>query len=128
MTLLCNKFKISIFTLFLISALLYAADAKTKRVVRVGYYTLDNFQEYDKKTNSYRGYSYDYMLAIAQYANWEYEFIPVTFEDALKMLQEGTLDLVNGIQYSEQLAQQFGFSSIASGESCSCLVISPQNT
>lgn len=127
MTLLCNKFKISIFTLFLISALLYAADAKTKRVVRVGYYTLDNFQEYDKKTNSYRGYSYDYMLAIAQYANWEYEFIPVTFEDGLQKVEDGTLDLINGIQNTPELSQHLVFSSIPSGESCTCLVVPLEN-
>lgn len=114
--------------LFATTQLLFGATPKQKRIVRIGYYELNNFQEYDSKTNQYRGYSYDYLLAIAQYANWQYEFVSVTLDDALKMLQEGTLDLVNGIQYSEQLAQQFGFSSIASGESCSCLVISPQNT
>ena len=107
---------------------LSAATTSKKRTVRVGYYDLSNFQEYDEETKQYRGYSYDYMLAIAQYANWEYEFVRVPYDTALKMLKEGSIDLVNGLQYTDQLAQQYGYSAISSGESCTCLVISPDNT
>ena len=73
--------------LFATTQLHFGATPKQKRIVRIGYYELNNFQEYDSKTNQYRGYSYDYLLAIAQYANWQYEFVSVTLDDALKMLQ-----------------------------------------
>lgn len=115
------------FFLFLFQTAQVNATDKPKRIVRVGYYELTNFQEYDKESKQYRGYSYDYMLAIAQYANWEYSFVPVTLEEGLREVQNGTLDLINGIQRTDALSQHLSFCSIPSGESCTCLVVSPDN-
>ena len=99
-----------------------------KRTVRVGYYTLANFQEYDSDTKEYRGYSYDYLQAIAQYAGWQYEFVPVTYENGLKMLENGELDLMNNVTRTDELTGRLSFSSLASGESSTCLVVSPENS
>jgi len=98
------------------------------RKVRVGYYPLSNFQEYDSTTGSYRGYSYDYMLALAQYAGWEYEFVPCTYEEGLQMLEDGEIDLMNNIEKTSTLSGKLYFSTIPSGTSCTCLMVSPDNT
>jgi signal transduction histidine kinase/BarA-like signal transduction histidine kinase len=99
-----------------------------KRTVRVGYYPLANFQEYNSSTQEYRGYSYDYLQAIAQYAGWQYEFVPVTYEEGLKMLEDGELDLMNNVEKTDGLSAQLSFSALASGESSTCLVVSPENS
>jgi len=107
-----------------------AADesAQSPRKVRVGYYPLSNFQEYDSDSDSYRGYSYDYMLALAQYAGWEYEFVPCTYEEGLQMLENGQIDLMNNVEKTNDLSGRLYFSSISSGSSCTCLMVSPDNT
>ena len=99
-----------------------------KRTVRVGYYTLTNFQEYNSSSQEYRGYSYDYLQAIAQYAGWQYQFVPVTYEEGLKMLEDGELDLMNNVDRTDELTSRLSFSSLASGESSTCLVVSPENS
>ena len=50
----------------------YARDGK--KVIRVGFYTMDNYQECDENGN-YSGYFVDYLREISQYTGWEYEFI-----------------------------------------------------
>ena len=106
----------------------HAADrSENLRTVRVGYYNMSNFQEYDAGTGTYRGYSYDYMQAIAQYAGWSYEFVPVTYSEGLRMLENGELDLMNNVQITEELSRHLSYSSLPSGTSCTCLVVSPSN-
>jgi hypothetical protein len=73
------------------------AAGPEKRTVRVGYFTLANFQEYDASDQSYRGYGYDYLMAVAQYAGWNCKLVPVSYDEGLKMLQNGQLDLMNYI-------------------------------
>jgi len=102
--------------------------AASDKKIRVGYYPVENFQEYSESTGTYRGYSYDYMLAVAQYAGWTYEFVPVTYETGLEMLKSGELDLMNGIEKSDLGESDFLFSSLPSGSSCTCLDVLPGNT
>ena len=105
-----------------------AGDGDELRTVRVGYYDVTNFQEYDPETGLYRGYSYDYMLAVAQYAGWKYEFVPVTYDKGLRMLEAGELDLMNNVPITDELSRQLSYSSLPSGTSCTCLVVPPDNT
>lgn len=98
-----------------------AADLRT---VRVGYYPVTNFQEHDE-AGVYRGYSYDFLLAVAQYAGWQYEFVPVTYSQGIRMLEDGQLDLMNGVEKTEENGSRLGFSTLSSGSSWSCLVMKP---
>lgn len=106
-----------------------AEDTKSseKRVVRVGYYTAPSFQEYDSVTDSYSGYSYEYMLALAQYANWEYEFVRVTFSEGVSMLEEGKLDLMNNVAQTGEREPYLNYSSSSSGTNCAYLATNDNN-
>jgi two-component system sensor histidine kinase EvgS len=105
-----------------------SADENIRRV-RVGYYQLNNYQEYDSAANEYRGYSYDYMLAVAQYAGWEYEFVPLdSYDEGLKLLESGDIDLLNNVVKTSALESSLYFSSLPSGESYTCLLVKPDNT
>ena len=114
--------------LLLASALTSVRAADEPRTVRVGYYEMANFQEYDKTSGLYRGYSYDYMLAVAQYAGWQYEFVPVTYDEGLQMLEDGRLDLMNNVAITDELSRQLAYSALPSGSSCTCLVVPQDNT
>ncbi|QHI72456.1 transporter substrate-binding domain-containing protein [Aminipila terrae] len=69
---------------------------KEKKVVKVGYYLYDRYQEVDKN-GVYSGYGYDYLKEISQFAGWDYEFIIASFPDCIRMLENGEVDIVGGI-------------------------------
>jgi len=96
----------------------FAASARTGlRNVRIGYYTMRSFQAeawlkmpYDE---AYEAYSYEYMLALAQYAGWNCEFIPVNYEEGLHMLLQGKLDIMSRAERTPELEQTLAFAAAA---------------
>ena len=86
----------------------YARDGK--KVIRVGFYTMDNYQECDENRN-YSGYFVDYLREISQYTGWEYEFIQMNYSACLKSLNDRNIDLVCGVDYSSFRTSTLDFSA-----------------
>lgn len=86
----------------------YARDGK--KVIRVGFYTLANYQECDENGN-YSGYFVDYLREISQYTGWEYEFIQMNYSACLKSLNDRNIDLVCGVDYSSFRTSTLDFSA-----------------
>lgn len=82
--------------------------AEDRDIIKVGFYLYDSFQEIDSD-GTYCGYSYDCYQQIAQYADWEYEFITGTFSECMEMLQNGEIDLMGGIDKSGYDENDFDF-------------------
>ncbi|MDO5574614.1 MAG: transporter substrate-binding domain-containing protein [bacterium] len=76
--------------------------------VRVAMLQYPNFIDYDTYGNP-SGFSCDYLDEIARYTGWTYQYIPVSFTEAQKMLEEGTLDIVPGTQYTEERAERYDY-------------------
>lgn len=76
--------------------------------VRVAMLQYPNFIDYDAYGNP-SGFSCDYLDEIARYTGWTYEYVPVSFKEAQKMLEEGTLDIIPGTQYTEERAAKYDF-------------------
>lgn len=104
-----------------------AALAQNGRVVRVGYYLYNGFQEHEQATDIYSGYSYEYLMNLAQYTGWTYEFVPCTFTDSLQKLETGEIDLVNNVNRTSEREEHFAFSALPSGENCAYLITRPNN-
>lgn len=84
------------------------AKTSLPKVIRVGWYKNKNFQEMDP--NGYRrGYEYEYLQEMARYGGWRYEYVNGSREECLKMLQEGRVDIVGGLFYTETAARSFDF-------------------
>ena len=82
-----------------------------KRQVKIAYYPVKGFQDYDNQSGLYSGYCYEYLLAIRQYADWDYAFLRVDSKDeALKLVEEGGADLIAGVSRSYQAGGQLSFS------------------
>lgn len=96
-----------------------AAGAE-RQVVRVGYPIQDGLTECDEEGN-YSGYTYEYLLEIAQYTGWEYEFvqIPGDINDSLmtmmEMLAAGELDLMGSTLYNDGMAQLYDYAGYSYG-------------
>lgn len=86
----------------------YARDGK--KVIKVGIYTMDNYQECDENGN-YSGYFVDYLREISQYTGWEYEFIQMNYSACLKSLNDRNIDLVCGVDYSSFRTSTLDFSA-----------------
>ncbi len=104
-----------------------AQAAVVNKVVRVGYYIAPGFQEYNEESGEYSGSSYEYLMAVKQYTGWEYEFVPVTFSDGVKMLQNGELDLMNNVSKTAEREKNLDFSAYASGTNYGCLIVGKDN-
>ena len=88
--------------LFLFTSVLFLAPlAAQKRLVKVAYYPGKGFQDYDPATGLYSGYGYEYLLAVKQYADWDFVFLRMDSEDeALRLIEEGSADLIAGVTRS----------------------------
>lgn len=81
----------------------------------------------------YYGYTYDYLKEIAQYTNWEYEFVEVDGDEneqlstLLTMLQEGKIDLLGGMRYNDTLAKMFDYPGESYGYAYNTLAVLSDN-
>ena len=92
-------FMILLIMFFLICPQISYGDSKNyreKKVVKVGYYLYEGYQEIDK-AGVYSGYGYDYLKEISQFADWDYEFVVASFPECIRMLENGEVDIVGGI-------------------------------
>ncbi len=115
-----------LFLFLLASLLLLAPLSAQKKLVKVAYYPGKGFQEYDSVTGLYSGYGYEYLLALKQYANWDYSFIRTEGEDdALKLLEEGRADLIAGVSPTPDLEEILAFSERSMMRNSMQLVTNP---
>ena len=101
-----------------------SAEART---VRVGYVYCPGFQE-GTSPETYSGYGYEYLQALALYTGWDYEYVPVSLAEALDKLDKGELDLVGGIVRTPEREAMFTFPSVHSGISYSLLSVKSADT
>ena len=60
-------------------------------VVRVGFFPMSGYQEYDEQGNP-KGYNVEYLDQVSAYTGWTYEYVPVdSWDDALKALRNGDI-------------------------------------
>ena len=69
------------------------------KIVRLGYYEEENFQEGAAPGEYKSGYGYEYEQKIANFAGWKYEYVYGTFQELLEMLEKGKIDLLAGVRY-----------------------------
>ena len=97
------------------------AESKTKenevsesKVVRVGWYE-DSYHITDKNGDR-SGYGYEYEQAVAAYTGWNYEYVKGDWPELVEMLQNGEIDLMSALSYTDERAETMLFSDQAMGE------------
>lgn len=99
----------------LFSTCLYPVQGKDK-VVKVGFPIQAGFTMKDEDGN-YSGYTYDYLKEVAQYTDWNYEFVEVNGDlDAqlttlLTMLENGEIDILGSMVYSDKMVEKYDYAS-----------------
>lgn len=75
---------------------------------------------------SVTGYVYEYLQTIAQYTGWEYEFVEMDLAEAIEAIKTGEIDLLPGVQYTDERAQYMDYSSAPMGEGGTVLCVMPE--
>lgn len=119
-----------IMVIIVLSTAVFASSGQSNspRVVRVGYYINDGFQDYDEGKDVYSGYSYEFLMALQQYTNWKYEFVPCQFAEGLEMLKNGELDLMNNVTKTDDREEIYEFTHLSTGENIAYLAMKPGDT
>ena len=87
---------------------------KEQKIIRVGSFE-DTF-DYVDKTGVRRGYGYELMQALAGYTGWKFEYVKCDWSNCFDKLENGEIDIMGDISYTEERAQKMLFSDDPMGE------------
>lgn len=111
---------------------LEALGQEEEKVIRVGFPEQAGFSMQDEN-GVCSGYTYDYLMEIAQYTGWKYEFvrIPGDMDTQLttltEMLEAGEIDLLGAMTYSESLAKIYDYPGYSYGLGYTALCVYDDN-
>ena len=113
----------AIIMLLFVSASVYASEMKSdgnttqameeeNKTVRVGYFPYANFQEGSSGEHK-QGAGYEYLQKISYITGWKYEYVYAPFKECLDMLEDGEIDLLGNVSYTQERAESIDFSAYA---------------
>lgn len=91
-----------------------SVSAEETKIVRVGWY--EDAYHITGKNGVLSGYGYEYEQAIAAYTGWKYEYVKGDWEELYKKLQNGELDLMSAISYTDERSKDMLFSNSSMSE------------
>ena len=89
-------------------------DEKQPQTIRVGSFE-DTFN-YVGKNGVRQGYGYELMQALAGYTGWKFEYVKCDWSNCFDKLENGEIDIMGDISYTDERAQRMLFSDEAMGE------------
>ena len=89
-------------------------DEKKPQIIRVGSFE-DTFNYVDKN-GVRRGYGYELMQALAGYTGWEFEYVKCDWSNCFDKLENGEIDIMGDISYTDERAQKMLFPDEPMGE------------
>ena len=103
---------ISIFIIFTLCMPCLADEAE--KTIRVGSFE-DTFNYVDEH-GVRRGYGYELMQALAGYSGWKFEYVKCDWSNCFEKLENGEIDIMGDISYTDDRAEKMLFSEEPMGE------------
>ena len=103
--------------LLLLSAVLpvkAAAETAPAKVVRVG--SFEDTCYYVNEKGARKGYGYELLETLSGYTGWQFEYVTCDWSDCFEKLENGEIDIMGGISYTEDRAEEMLFSDEPMGE------------
>ena len=91
-----------------------AAETVPAKVVRVGSFE-DTFNYVNEK-GIRKGYGYELLQTLSGYTGWQFEYVTCDWSDCFEKLENGEIDIMGGISYTEDRAEEMLFSDEPMGE------------
>lgn len=103
--------------LLLLSAVLpvkAAAETAPVKLIRVGSFE-DTFNYVNEK-GARKGYGYELLQTLSGYTGWQFEYVTCDWSDCFEKLENGEIDIMGGISYTKDRAEEMLFSDEPMGE------------
>ena len=103
--------------LLLLSAVLpvkAAAETAPVKIVRIG--SFENTFNYCNEKGARKGYGYELLQTLSGYTGWQFEYVTCDWSDCFEKLENGEIDIMGGISYTEDRAEEMLFSDEPMGE------------
>ena len=91
-----------------------AAETVPAKVVRVGSFE-DTFNYVNEK-GARKGYGYELLQTLSGYTGWQVEYVTCDWSDCFEKLENGEIDIMGAISYTEDRAEEMLFSDEPMGE------------
>ena len=91
-----------------------AAETVPAKVVRVGSFE-DTFNYVNEK-GIRKGYGYELLETLSGYTGWQFEYVTCDWSDCFEKLKNGEIDIIGGISYTPDRAEEMLFSDEPMGE------------
>ena len=85
-----------------------AAETAPAKVVRVGSFE-DTFN-YCNEKGARKGYGYELLETLSGYTGWQFEYVTCDWSDCFEKLENGEIDIMGGISYTEDRTEEMLFS------------------
>ena len=104
------------------------SDTQTKeqKIIRVGSFE-DTF-DYVDENGVRRGYGYELMQVLAGYTGWKFEHVKCDWSNCFEKLENGKIDVIGDISYTDERVQKMLFSDEPMGEEKYILYADLSNT
>ena len=108
---------------FMLPALAYAQDVE--KTVRVGWFEspFNSVDQFGRRS----GYAYEYQQRIAAYTGWTYDYVEGSWPELVQMLENGEIDLMSDVSFTEERASHMLFSTLPMGTEEYYLYVSANN-
>ena len=83
-------------------------EATQQKIIRVGSFE-DTF-DYVDENGLRRGYGYELLQTLAGYTGWKFEYVKCDWSNCFDMLENGEIDIMGDISYTDERAQKMLFS------------------
>ena len=127
-----NIFRIVAFVMMLILLIsstapltTHAEEKKDEKVVRVGWFD-SSFYYYDDFGRRC-GIAYEYDQKISAYTGWTYEYVEDSWSNLLKMLENGEIDILSDVSYTEEREEKMLFPDLPMGTESYYIYIDADN-
>ncbi len=91
-----------------------SAEESQEKTVRTALFAGAYIQE--DENGEKRGYGYEFQQAVASYTGWKYDYIECDWTDCYSRLENGEIDIMGGISYTDERAESMLFSDLPMGE------------
>lgn len=91
-----------------------ATETAPVKVVRIG--SFENTFNYCNEKGARKGYGYELLQTLSGYTGWQFEYVTCDWSDCFEKLENGEIDIMGGISYTEDRAEKMLFSDEPMGE------------
>ena len=90
-------------------------NQKEFRTVKVAYTHRGEFQDPSPLENHRSGYVYEFLQNVAYFAGWKYEYIDTNWNDGIRMLENGVVDIIAQVSKTPERENKMYFSDLPMG-------------